>query len=1032
LLVLPPTRIRPDLTHRLADIVLLLLMGATAFTLGCQELFDGDVWWHLRTGQWILDHREAPTLDPFTFTSAGRPWIDLHWLFQVILAAAYAAGGVRGMILMAAAAGTATLLVALAARDRRWPTWVVTACWLPALMAMSARLVPRPEVLSFLAMAAYLSVLFRTDDHPALAWALPAVQVLWVNSHALFVLGPIILCAYLIGQLANALAGKAWALEATPRPRGWRWWAHVGGATAAVGLACLANPYGLHGVLFPLELLPKITQWGGPYKALIIEFVDLREYVRRYGLAASGSLYTRMTCALLLAIPLSFIVPATWRAARAERDESSPTRVIAWICGLGMGVTLISAFVLALPGHGSPRGLFPPGILAPAGMAALGIVGLTLLVRTSRLAALLAVVGGLAEAAWSVWLRNHLMGPEPIPFAWPPGVDSRTLSGAVVLLGGVAAILILRAGGRGTMFRMLLAMAFGVLALQAVRNIGLFGVAAGFVLARNLGEWTSELAIEIPSARLRTASGLAARVVMSGLIGLVLISVVNGGFFRVTAESRHFGLRETPLAYAHEAAQFAGRTGLPDRALVYDLRQAGVYLFHNGPTRKLFMDGRLEVPARSTFDAYVRLDQLLIQGRPGWADPVHQMGDPLILLDHQEHFAAEATLLTDPEWRCVYHYAVASVFVSRHLRGLDASFPSVDFAARHFDFRERASRAGSSVPGSLGEAKALYSAGWALPHGQASVWPTRLAFMLLAGDRLREAIDAGAAVGGEWLLLGSACWSMVPDLTARTSGPEETWDPAIGLLPAQATYCYRRALEQYPGDTQALSTLLRSFEARRMIDAGQSTAALLGRAQADSRVAGFETVDVGSRDSTAVEIGAIAARDEGPPPGWDREGRDGLTRLVAGLLRRGRPEAAVQLFAEAERRGISPRWETSDQVAVALLHLGRPAEASRTWERASDPASPAIKLTRLATAALAALEFATAERTYQDATKLDSGRGEAWFGLALLYTQRGDAAEALAAAREGLRQSLTPAQASFLRGIETLTARHESRKGSNL
>ena len=286
------------------------------------------------------------------------------------------------------------------------------------------------------------------------------------------------------------------------------------------------------------------------------------------------------------------------------------------------------------------------------------------------------------------------MGSDPGPMAWIWGADSYALGWAAALLGGAAAVLILRAGGRGAAFRMLLAVAFGYLAIQAIRNIGLFGLAAGFVLTWNLGEWVFELATEIPATRSRAALGLAARVALAVLISLVIMTVVTGGFFRATAELRHFGLREEPLAYAHEAAQFAGRQGLPDRALVFDLRQAGVYLFHNGPTRKLFMDGRLEVPDRSTFDTYVRLDQQLIQGRPGWAEPVRRMGNPLILLDHQEHYGAEATLLVDPEWRCIYYDAVGSVFVSRHRRDLELSFPSVDFAARHFHSRHRKAQAG--------------------------------------------------------------------------------------------------------------------------------------------------------------------------------------------------------------------------------------------------------------------------------------------------------------------------------------------------
>ena len=102
------------------------------------------------------------------------------------------------------------------------------------------------------------------------------------------------------------------------------------------------------------------------------------------------------------------------------------------------------------------------------------------------------------------------------------------------------------------------------------------------------------------------------------------------------------------LAYAHEAARFAGRPGLPDHALVFSLTQAGVYLFHNGPDRKPFLDGRLEVPSRATFEAYVRLNQQLATGGQEWSDVLRQMGDPLILLDHDRNFRGEATLLVDP------------------------------------------------------------------------------------------------------------------------------------------------------------------------------------------------------------------------------------------------------------------------------------------------------------------------------------------------------------------------------------------------
>ena len=272
-------------------------------------------------------------------------------------------------------------------------------------------------------------------------------------------------------------------------------------------------------------------------------------------------------------------------------------RAVGWLCAFGMAAILILAFVLGLPGPGSPRGILPWGRLAPAGLAALGIAGAALLVRSSRIASLLAATGGLAEAAWAAWLRTHLMAIRARPDSLALGGGlARSRRGCRATRRGGSRSDPLR-GGRGAMFRMLLTVAFGYLALQAIRNIGLFGLAAGFVLAWNLGNGPSSSRPRFPQREsgLHRASRLEPSVAV--LIGLVIITVVTGGFFRATAESRHFGLREAPLAYAHEAAQFAGQPGLPDRALVFGLRQAGVYLFHNGPDAKV-LHGRPPGSAR--------------------------------------------------------------------------------------------------------------------------------------------------------------------------------------------------------------------------------------------------------------------------------------------------------------------------------------------------------------------------------------------------------------------------------------------------
>jgi tetratricopeptide (TPR) repeat protein len=189
-----------------------------------------------------------------------------------------------------------------------------------------------------------------------------------------------------------------------------------------------------------------------------------------------------------------------------------------------------------------------------------------------------------------------------------------------------------------------------------------------------------------------------------------------------------------------------------------------------------------------------------------------------------------------------------------------------------------------------------------------------------------------------------------------------------------------------------------------MADAQQTVAGLLRRLRR-----GKEGSQLATQANAAEQL-----------PAWD--GEAGMARVIAEFISNGRPEAAVQLFDEGQRHGIEPTWPVCDKVAAALLHLGYPTAARKVWEHATMPPSRAIKLTRVATAAFAAFDFETALGTYRSALDLDPRLAEAWFAVAMLHTQRGDASAALAAAREGARGSPTPAQKAFLTAIEAMVA----------
>ena len=518
---LPRTAARNILLWLSSDWLLVALLTAVAFLLGCYEMADSDIWWHLSGGRWILEHHRVPDLDPFTFGSQDRPWIDIHWGFQVLMSGAYAAGGVAGLILVAAAAGSLALLVAATARRRNWPIAVTVACWSPALVLMSWRFDPRPEVFTLLYIACFLAVLWRAPEHPRLLWILPVLQVVWVNTQGLFIFGPILLGFFLVEQAARHVQ-RAWRRGAPASSSQNASWVQLGTPSLAVAAACLLNPYLLDGARFPFDLLPKVTESGNIYKEYIDQLASPRKLLQESGAALDGNWYLRSLYLLLILLPVSFVFPAAWRASRGALQNARRKRTTrisgepsigsgAWVSALGctIGLLIASTLCFSRPEASAWRDTIGDGI--PFAIAAAWLAFAMLLARRSWGAAALTLVGGAALAVWAAWLRAELLSPA--------GAGAFTVP--LIGLGGALLALLIYSGTG--LFRILLAIAFGYLSLQALQNASRFALVAGLLLTWNLGEWTRDLLLERRGARLRSLDGPWLRLAF----GLLLVSWIG-------------------------------------------------------------------------------------------------------------------------------------------------------------------------------------------------------------------------------------------------------------------------------------------------------------------------------------------------------------------------------------------------------------------------------------------------------------------------------------------------------------------------
>lgn len=992
---------RPSLPG-VIDATLVALLLSACFLLACCNLYDADMWWHLAGGRWILEQGHFPGKDPFTFGSADRVWIDLNWLFQIPLALLYGWGNLAAVILWVAAMGTAALALTAWRRDRGWPWEVIVLSWIPAVILMSSRIRPRPEVLTLLYLAVFLAVLLRASRRPALLWLLPLVQILWVNTHGLFVLGPALVGAYVLDQgwlwLVRRRRPEAVACAESPL------WKHLVPTAGLVIVACLANPYFLDGALFPFMLLPKVAAGGNFYKQTIDEFLSPRAVAMGHpNTLGAEDVFSRALVFLLLMLPCSFVLPAVWefwrgapkvgrkRGMDADRN-GGPSG--SWLGALGAATALAAILTAALPGRMVSGWLVGADSLIPAGFVLLAGIGAWSLMRRSRSAAGVVLLGSIFQAAWASWLFAYLVQ------AQLPAVP---LSLVVAAATGLLLAVLLAWRRPGALFRLLLVAAFGYLALNAVRNVSLFGVVGGAILAWNLGEWIVQLSMP----RSVTWSLRAAAAV---LLGIWLIALASNHYYPWTGLNIGLGLGETPFAFAHDAARFAGQKGLPSQAFVSDFRQAGVYIFHNGPTYKPFIDPRLELPRMETFQQDLQMESWLHEQDPRGLQALQEMGNPLVLCFHTYHKNSDSeAFLLKAGWHCIYFDAVAAVFVHGELQS-PLPYPDVDFAARLF--RPASCPLIPDQPGAaVREAHALWAMGKALRLSDDDEWK-RTAVLLGALGRAKLGLEQDPTSARAWSLLGDTQQKLLAD--PAPVAPGNGWDPSRILPWAHATYCYHQAMRRDPNDETFLNLLFQSYHARAMADALLQVGEKLVQqnvATADQQI---------KIDKLRYFLNQL---NQQPSPPGETPG-DAILRL----LKTQRPQMAVQLAGEAEKQGVQAwPWPVADPLAIAYLHLGRPGDARHIWEKSSPP-NPAARLCRLASTFWVERDLPEAIRLYQKAQAADPNLVEPWWGLAMIFTQLNQPDAALEACGKGVKLHSTRSQRAALQQLLQLLPRYAGHK----
>ena len=177
------------------------------FALAARNVNDPDVWWHLKTGQYIAEHKSVPHTDPFSYTRAGEPWVAHEWLTDLLLYELDRTIGFGGLIVVfAVVLCAAFFLLYLRCGPNPYVAGVATlyAAW--ATMPVWG---VRPQVLSLLLTSLWLLILERSERNPRLLWWTLPLTLLWVNLHAGFALGLALSALFLAGEFVERVLGRS-------------------------------------------------------------------------------------------------------------------------------------------------------------------------------------------------------------------------------------------------------------------------------------------------------------------------------------------------------------------------------------------------------------------------------------------------------------------------------------------------------------------------------------------------------------------------------------------------------------------------------------------------------------------------------------------------------------------------------------------------------------------------------------------------------------------------------------------------------
>jgi hypothetical protein len=332
------------------------------------HLTTADLGRHLKNGELVWRHPDVLFTNFYSYTEPSHPFINHHWGSGVIFFLIWKLFGFEGAHLFSIALNLFALALMVRAAQARAGIGMAVVLAVLVIPLLASRAEVRPEAFSYLLTAIFFQILCRFKEGKLSRrhlWWLPELEVLWVNLHIYFIMGPILIGAFLAESLCDP--GRR------PQAKGLM-------KLFVVTIAATAlNPFGVQGMLAPLTIFQGygyrlFENQSIPFLMARFSFPRLWLLIGVFGLLTFGVLAalvrSRRSIPLAELLIALFVSALAWRAYRnltlfgllalPVLASAVQAFIATWQRRLKRPMALLAAVVLALTVWGPRTVCSPP------------------------------------------------------------------------------------------------------------------------------------------------------------------------------------------------------------------------------------------------------------------------------------------------------------------------------------------------------------------------------------------------------------------------------------------------------------------------------------------------------------------------------------------------------------------------------------------------------------------------------------------------------------------------------------------------